>query len=86
VRDLWSVGQAAEYWDVSMSRARAILASRKIKRVSGYPVGEIMAVRLQQGARTDLARHHGPDGTARGRRMNPEPRPDSNNEPPAEEP
>lgn len=53
--ELWSAGQAAAYWTVSLSRARAILASRKIQRVSGYPADQIKAVRLRQGARTDLA-------------------------------
>lgn len=35
--ELWTVEQAAAYWQVSPSRARAILADRNIKRVSGYP-------------------------------------------------
>jgi hypothetical protein len=61
VTQLWSAEQAAAYWGVSLSRARAILASRKIKRVSGYPAGEIRAVTLRQGARTDLARHDDSD-------------------------
>ena len=61
--ELWSAERAAEYWQVSLSRARAILASRKIKRVSGYPADKIRAVTLRQGARTDLARHDDPDGT-----------------------
>lgn len=63
--ELWSAERAAEYWQVSLSRARAILASRKIKRVSGYPADKIRAVTLRQGARTDLARH---DSRPRGRR------------------
>ena len=62
--ELWSAEQAAEYWRVSVSRARAILASRHIKRVSGYPASQVRAVRLRQGARTDLARRGDPDGNS----------------------
>lgn len=51
---LWTVDAAARHWNVSLSRARAILASRHIRRVSGYPADQIKAVRLRQGARTDL--------------------------------
>lgn len=54
--ELWTASQAAEYWNVSLSRARTILASRHIKRVSGYPAAEIKAVVLRQGNRTDLAK------------------------------
>jgi hypothetical protein len=53
---LWTVNQAAQHWDVSTSRARAILASRHIRRVSGYPADQVKAVQLRQGARTDLLR------------------------------
>ncbi|MBF9135306.1 hypothetical protein I0C86_41385 [Plantactinospora sp. S1510] len=53
--ELWTVEQASKHWGVSVSRARAILANRKIKRVSGYPADQIKAVELRQGARTDLA-------------------------------
>jgi hypothetical protein len=53
---LWTVNQAAQHWDVSTSRARAILAGRQIRRVSGYPADQVKAVRLRQGARTDLLR------------------------------
>jgi hypothetical protein len=52
---LWTVDQAARHWQVSLSRARAILASRRIRRISGYPAAEVKAVQLRQGARTDLA-------------------------------
>ena len=55
---LWTVNQAAQHWEVSNSRARAILASRHIRRVSGYPADEVKAVQLRQGARTDLIRSH----------------------------
>lgn len=55
--ELWTAEQAATYWQVSLSRARAILASRKIRRVSGYPADAIRAVQLRQGARTDLMEH-----------------------------
>ena len=51
---LWTVDHAAKHWNVSLSRARAILASRHIRRVSGYPAAQVKAVRLRQGARTDL--------------------------------
>lgn len=51
---LWTVEQAAQRWEVSPSRARAILASRHIRRVSGYPANDVKAVQLRQGARTDL--------------------------------
>jgi hypothetical protein len=54
IPELWSVAQAAAHWGVTESRARAILASRGIKRVSGYPADKIKAVTLRQGARTDL--------------------------------
>ncbi|MGC5263926.1 hypothetical protein ACPXCO_23195 [Streptomyces cyaneofuscatus] len=52
--ELWTVAEAATYWGVTESRARAILAKRGIKRVSGYPADRIQAVELRQGARTDL--------------------------------
>ncbi|ANZ13401.1 hypothetical protein ACH4YO_37975 [Streptomyces noursei] len=51
---LWTAEQAASYWGVSASRARAILADRNIKRVSGYSAEQIKQVELRQGARTDL--------------------------------
>jgi hypothetical protein len=51
---LWTVDQAAQYWGVSTSRARGILSARHILRISGYPVDDIKAVTLRQGARTDL--------------------------------
>jgi hypothetical protein len=61
--ELWTVEQAAAHWQVSLSRARAILAARRIKRVSGYPADEIRAVELRQGARTDLAHRRVEDST-----------------------
>ena len=54
VPELWTVAQAAAYWGVSESRARALLASRGIQRITGYPADLIMAVERRQGARTDL--------------------------------
>jgi hypothetical protein len=66
--ELWTAEKAAAYWRVSVSRARAILASRKIKRVSGYPADQVKAVKLRQGARTDLAKRDQPDGDAQRRR------------------
>jgi hypothetical protein len=64
--DLWTVERAARHWGVSASRARAILANRHIRRVSGYPAQAITAVTLRQGARTDLyaAGHLPPIGQA----------------------
>ena len=51
----WTAEQAAQHWGVTPARARSILASRHIKRVSGYPADDIRAVGRQQGARSDLA-------------------------------
>lgn len=52
--ELWTISQIADYWGVSASRARAILAHRRIRRISGYPADKVRAVELKQGARTDL--------------------------------
>lgn len=52
--ELWTTEQASQHWGVTPARARSILASRHIKRISGYPVDQIRAVTRQQGARTDL--------------------------------
>jgi hypothetical protein len=62
VTELWRISQVAAHLKVTESRARAILASRKIKRVSGYPADQVRAISLRQGARTDLARPRDPDG------------------------
>lgn len=51
---MWSSVQAAEHWGVTPARARALLADRRISRISGYPANDIRAVRRRQGARTDL--------------------------------
>lgn len=53
---LWSISQVAAYWDVSESRARAILSKAGIRRaVSGYPAFPVAGLdRPGQGARTDL--------------------------------
>ncbi|GAA4483919.1 hypothetical protein GCM10023094_36230 [Rhodococcus olei] len=51
---LWPIDKVADYWDVSTSRARALLASRGIKRVSAYPADQVRRVVRRQGARTDL--------------------------------
>lgn len=56
--ELWPIGRVAAHLKVSASRARAILASRGIKRVSGYPADQVKAITLRQGARTDLARYN----------------------------
>ena len=53
-KELWTVEHAARHWGVSVSRARGILSTRHIRRVSGYPAEAIRAVMLRQGARTDL--------------------------------
>jgi hypothetical protein len=82
VTELWSAEQAAAYWGVSESRARAVLASRKIKRVSGYPAAEVIAVTLRQGARTDLSRNCDPDGNTTGHQTRKDPDPHSNHSPP----
>lgn len=52
---LWTVEQAAQHWGVSEARARGILSSRHIERVTGYPRAEVLSVALRRGARTDLA-------------------------------
>jgi hypothetical protein len=53
--ELWTVAQIAEHWGVTESRARAILAERGIKRVSGYPASQVKKVTSSgQGRRTDL--------------------------------
>jgi hypothetical protein len=52
---LWTVDEAANYWGVAAARARGILSSRHIKRVTGYPRADILSVTLHRGARTDLA-------------------------------
>ncbi|MCT7372634.1 hypothetical protein [Mycolicibacterium llatzerense] len=52
---LWTVDQAADYWGVTAARARGILSSRHIERVSGYPQADVLSVTLRRGARNDLA-------------------------------
>lgn len=64
--ELWSAEQAAAFWKVSVPRARAVLASRKIKRVSGYPADQVKAVTFRQGARTDLTRQASRNSRATG--------------------
>lgn len=53
--ELWTADQAARHWGVTTARARGLLSSRHIHRVSGYPADAVRAVRRQQGARNDLA-------------------------------
>lgn len=55
MEELWTAHQAARHWGVTPARARGILSSRRIRRVSGYPSDVIRAVYRQQGARTDLS-------------------------------
>ncbi|WP_206492380.1 hypothetical protein [Rhodococcus sp. KRD162] len=50
---LWPIEKVADHWGVSQSRARALLASRRIKRVSGYPADQVRGLIRRQGARTD---------------------------------
>ena len=52
--ELWTADQAAQHWGVTTARARGLLSSRHIHRISGYPADAVRAVRRQQGARTDL--------------------------------
>ena len=51
--ELWTGSQAAQHWGVTPSRARTILSTRGIHRITGYPASEIRAVTRRQGARTD---------------------------------
>ncbi|MBN3458387.1 hypothetical protein JNN96_30565 [Mycobacterium sp. DSM 3803] len=53
--ELWTAEQASRHWGVTPARARSILSSRHIKRISGYPADDIRAVTRQQGSRSDLA-------------------------------
>lgn len=53
--ELWTAEDAARHWGVTPSRARGILADRRIGRISGFPADDVRAVRRRQGARTDLA-------------------------------
>jgi len=55
VAPLWTIEQAAQHWGVSTARARGILSTRRIGRVTGYPRAEVLSVTLRRGARTDLA-------------------------------
>ncbi len=52
--DLWTVERAAQYWGVSTSRARGILSTRHIRRVTGYPAAAVKSVIRRQRARSDL--------------------------------
>ncbi len=51
---MWSSERAAEHFGVSPGRARSLLTSRGIHRISGYPAAAVRAVQLRQGHRTDL--------------------------------
>lgn len=52
--ELWSSQRAAEHFGVTPGRARSLLTSRGIHRISGYPAAAVRAVQLRQGNRTDL--------------------------------
>ena len=51
---MWSSERVAEHFGVAPGRARALLNSRGIHRLSGYPAAAVRAVQLRQGQRTDL--------------------------------
>lgn len=53
--ELWTTDQAAQHWGVTPARARGILSSRHITRISGYRADDVRAVKRRQGARSDLA-------------------------------
>ncbi|WP_182878572.1 hypothetical protein [Mycobacteroides abscessus] len=52
--ELWSIDEVANYLGCSESRARALLASRAIPRISGYPADQVRQIQRRQGHRTDL--------------------------------
>lgn len=52
--ELWSIDEVANYLGCSASRARALLASRAIPRISGYPADQVRQIQRRQGHRTDL--------------------------------
>lgn len=52
--ELWSIDEVAKYLGCSASRARALLASRAIPRISGYPADQVRQIQRRQGYRTDL--------------------------------
>lgn len=52
--ELWSIDEVANYLGCSESRARALLASRSIQRISGYPADQVRLIQRRQGHRTDL--------------------------------
>ncbi|MCV7286065.1 hypothetical protein H7J87_12055 [Mycolicibacterium wolinskyi] len=52
--ELWPIEKVAEFLGCSQSRARAIMSSRGIARISGYPAAKVQQVQRRQGARTDL--------------------------------
>lgn len=52
--ELWSIDEVANYLGCSASRARALLASRAIPRISGYPAEQVRQIQRRQGHRTDL--------------------------------
>lgn len=52
--ELWPIHEVANYLGCSESRARALLSSRGIQRVSGYPAEEVRQIQRRQGHRIDL--------------------------------
>lgn len=53
-----TAAEIAAAWDITPSGVRSTLASRHIRRVSGYPAAQVRAVRREQGRRTDLVTGH----------------------------
>ncbi|SKY99156.1 Nucleotidyl transferase of uncharacterised function (DUF2204) [Mycobacteroides abscessus subsp. bolletii] len=52
--EFWTSERAAEHFGITAGRARSLLNSRGIHRISGYPAAAVRAVALHQGQRTDL--------------------------------
>lgn len=63
--ELWSTDDAARHFGVSASRARAILATAGVHRISGYDADAVRNIhRPGQGARTDLKGTAMPDAVS----------------------
>lgn len=52
--ELMTAEEIAADWNITPSGVRSTLASRHIRRISGYPAAQVRAVRRHQGKRTDL--------------------------------
>lgn len=53
--ELWTDTEIAEQWGITPGRARMLMSTRNIGRISGYPAAQVKAVQRRRGARTDLA-------------------------------